>query len=107
MQEQDIITKTYWADNERFADIINVGMFQGEKVLSADKLEEKDSNSVAHSKQLKKKNGIQKRRDVLKQDCYLGFCNERMMSKQWKHMQKLMKKNFKMFFAVYVTLPKL
>lgn len=66
MQEKDIITNTYWADNERFADIMNVGMFQGRKVLSAERLEEKDSNSAALTERMKKKKGIQKRRDVLK-----------------------------------------
>lgn len=66
MQERDIVTNTYWADNERFADIMNVGMFHGKKVLTADKLEEKDSNSAALAEQPNKKKGIQKRRDVFK-----------------------------------------
>ena len=43
MQEENITTNTYRADNERFADIMNVGMFQSKKVLSADKLKEVDS----------------------------------------------------------------
>ena len=43
MQEENITTNIYWADNERFADIMNVGMFQSKKVLSADKLKEVDS----------------------------------------------------------------
>lgn len=40
MQEKNIITNAYWSDNERFADIINVGIFKAKKVLSAEKLEE-------------------------------------------------------------------
>ena len=35
MQEKNIIANNYWSDNERFADVINVGMFQAKKVLSA------------------------------------------------------------------------
>ena len=66
MQERDIITSTYWADNERFADIMNVGLFKGKKVLSAKQLEERDSNSLAMTENQQKKKGVQKRRDILK-----------------------------------------
>ena len=63
MQEKNIVANTYWADNERFADVINVGMFQAKKVLSAEQLSERDGY-LAHAK--KKQDSIQRYRDVTK-----------------------------------------
>lgn len=70
MQEENIITNTYWADNERFADIMNVGMFQAQKVLSADELEE--ANGILSTMVGKKdrKIGIERYRDVVKKAAY-------------------------------------
>jgi len=63
VQEKNIVANTYWADNERFADVINVGMFQAKKVLSAEQLSERDGY-LAHAK--KKQDSIQRYRDVTK-----------------------------------------
>lgn len=70
MQEENITTNTYWADNERFADIMNVGMFQSKKVLSADKLKEVDSYLKTMVGKPKKKTGVQKYRDVVKKAAF-------------------------------------
>lgn len=70
MQEKNVITNKYWSDNERFADIINVGMFQAKKVLSAEELEENDSTLYAMVGKEKKKVGMQKHRDVVKKAAF-------------------------------------
>lgn len=66
MQEKNILTNTYWSNNERFADMINVGMFQGKKVLIAEELKEADGYSATMIGKSRKKKGIQKQRDVVK-----------------------------------------
>ena len=66
MQEKNILTNTYWSNNERFADMINVGMFQGKKVLIAEELKEVDGYSATMIGKSRKKKGIQKQRDVVK-----------------------------------------
>lgn len=65
MQEKNIIANNYWSDNERFADVINVGMFQAKKVLSANKLSECDGY-LGHLEKKRKSESIQKYRDVSK-----------------------------------------
>ena len=70
MQEENITTNIYWADNERFADIMNVGMFQSKKVLSADKLKEVDSYLKTMVGKPKKKTRVQKYRDVVKKAAF-------------------------------------
>lgn len=64
MQEKNVVANTYWADNERFADVMNVGMFQ-DKVLTAEQLSEKDGYLGLVNKE-KVENTIQRNRDVTK-----------------------------------------
>lgn len=68
MQEKNIIANTYWANNERFADVMNVGMFQ-EKVLTAEQLSERDGY-LGHVKKEKEDSGIQRNRDVTKKAAF-------------------------------------
>ena len=68
MQEKNIIANTYWANNERFADVMNVGMFQ-EKVLSAEQLSERDGY-LGHVEKEKKDGNIQRSRDVTKKAAF-------------------------------------
>lgn len=68
MQEKNIIASTYWADNERFADIMNVGLFQ-KKVLTAEQLSEKDGY-LGRVKQRQKESDLQRYRDVTKKAAY-------------------------------------
>lgn len=65
MQEKNIISNQYWQDNARFADIMNVGMFQARKVLSADRLSERDG-SLTYMNKKKGQKGMQRYRDVTK-----------------------------------------
>lgn len=39
MQEKDNTTNSYWENNERFADIVNVTIFEAKKVLTKECLE--------------------------------------------------------------------
>ena len=39
----DTILKNYWNDNERFADIFNAVLFDGEQVIRPDELETEDT----------------------------------------------------------------
>lgn len=43
--EEDLVKKRYFSDNERFADLINGYGFGGNQVVSADDLEERDSQT--------------------------------------------------------------
>ena len=50
MQEaQDIVLQRYLSDNERYADLINGILFEGEQKVRASDLNEIDSQSFAHS----------------------------------------------------------
>lgn len=68
MQEKNIIANTYWANNERFADVMNVGMFQ-EKVLTAEQLSERDGY-LGHAEKEKEGSSIQRNRDVTKKAAF-------------------------------------
>ena len=68
MQEKNIIANTYWADNERFADIMNVGLFQ-KKVLTAEQLSERDGY-LGRVKQRQKESDLQRNRDVTKKSAF-------------------------------------
>lgn len=110
MQEKNIITNAYWSDNERFADIINVGIFKAKKVLSAEKLEEVNGILNTFIDKRGKKKGINRYRDVVKKAAFgtnfmiMGIENQtdihyvmpvRVMGydfmsydKQWKEIKK-------------------
>lgn len=68
MQEKNVIANTYWADNERFADIMNVGLFQ-KKVLTAEQLSERDGY-LGRVKQRQNESDLQRNRDVTKKAAY-------------------------------------
>ncbi len=46
MGKKDTKAKEYLSDNERFADLCNVVLFDGEQVIRAESLEERDSTEV-------------------------------------------------------------
>lgn len=77
MGKADIVTNAFFEDNQRFADVVNTGVFHGKKVLQADKLEgEKRSTSALigdnsrNSSEISEKTGIDKFRDVVKKSMY-------------------------------------
>ena len=68
MGRKDVITKKYISDNEKFADIFNYYLYDGEKVIRSEDLEERDITELAAV--LTNDGSIEtkeKLRDVLKQ----------------------------------------
>ena len=69
------ITKKYMKQNDRFADVCNYYLFNGESVIMADELEEKDITELGLFEGDKNKvTSIQKLRDVLKR-CVVKSAN--------------------------------
>ncbi len=69
--EQDTLLKNFWKDNERFADLFNGILFNGQKILNPEFLTEADSDvsEVVTSKE--KKTVYKRNRDVVKK-MYMG-----------------------------------
>ena len=44
---KDIILKTFWRDNEHFADLFNAALFNGSQIINPDQLVEIDSDTSA------------------------------------------------------------
>ncbi len=64
--QKDVTLKTFWRDNEHFADLFNATVFNGRQVLKPDKLTEMDTDVSAtiHSKSYNE--SITRNRDVVK-----------------------------------------
>lgn len=64
--QKDVSLKTFWCDNEHFADLFNATVFNGKQVLKPDKLTEMDTDVSAtiHSKSYNE--SITRNRDVVK-----------------------------------------
>ena len=64
--QKDVSLKTFWRDNEHFADLFNATVFNGKQVLKPDKLTEMDTDVSAtiHSKNYNE--SITRNRDVVK-----------------------------------------
>ena len=64
--QKDVSLKTFWRDNEHFADLFNATVFNGKQVLKPDKLTEIDTDVSAtiHSKSYNE--SITRNRDVVK-----------------------------------------
>ena len=64
--QKDVSLKTFWRDNEHFADLFNATVFNGKHVLKPDKLTEMDTDVSAtiHSKSYNE--SITRNRDVVK-----------------------------------------
>ena len=66
MGQNDEITRRFWADNARFADILNVGIFHGKQIIKGSQLHSKDTYAGGLFGKLKKKVQIYGYRDVFK-----------------------------------------
>lgn len=64
--QKDVSLKTFWRDNEHFADLFNATVFNGKQLLKPDKLTEMDTDVSAtiHSKSYNE--SITRNRDVVK-----------------------------------------
>ena len=66
MGSRDIILKSYLADNDRFADLVNASVFQGRQVILPAQLEVQDSVRTANVKSHRGKREMQRTSDVIK-----------------------------------------
>ena len=66
MQEKDTTKKDYWDDNERVADLINVGLMDGEQWVKPEDIEEVDSSSFGMVKWFERYVTKQKYRDIVR-----------------------------------------
>lgn len=66
MGQSDEVTRRFWADNARFADIVNAGIFQGRKIVKGSQLRSRDTYTGGLFGSLKKKMQIYGYRDVFK-----------------------------------------
>ena len=70
MENKNVVTKKYMEDNERFADLCNFLLFDGQRVIRPDDLEEQDVTELGIFPKGKKKGSVEKIRDIQK-NCML------------------------------------
>lgn len=66
----DTVLKNFWRDNEHFADLFNAALFDGEKVIQPDALEEADTDISSIIKLKGHADTLQKILDVVKKSAY-------------------------------------
>lgn len=66
MQDQDTTKKGYWDNDERLADLINVGLLKGEPWVKPEDIEEVDSSSYGMVKWFDRYETEQKYRDIIR-----------------------------------------
>lgn len=64
--QKDVSLKTFWRDNEHFADLFNATVFNGKQVLKPDKLTEMDTDVSATIQSKSYNKSITRNRDVVK-----------------------------------------
>lgn len=64
--QKDVTLKTFWRDNEHFADLFNATVFNGKQVLKPNKLTEMDTNVSATIQSKSYNESITRNRDVVK-----------------------------------------
>lgn len=64
--QKDVSLKTFWRDNEHFADLFNATVFNGRQVLKPDKLTEMDTDVSATIQSKNYNESITRNRDVVK-----------------------------------------
>ena len=64
--QKDVSLKTFWRDNEHFADLFNATVFNGKQVLKPDKLTEMDTDVSATIQSKNYNESITRNRDVVK-----------------------------------------
>ena len=81
MSNLDILSRDFWKDNRRFADLFNTVLYDGKQVILPEKLMEADSN-LSGSIQTKKKEDVfvERRADLIRK--FAG--NSDMPSSCWK-----------------------
>ena len=64
--QKDVTLKTFWRDNEHFADLFNAALFNGSQIIKPDQLVEIDSDTSAIIKSDDYNESIKRNRDVVK-----------------------------------------
>ena len=64
--QKDVTLKTFWRDNEHFADLFNATVFNGKQVLKPNKLTEMDTDVSATIQSKSYNESITRNRDVVK-----------------------------------------
>lgn len=64
--QKDVTLKTFWRNNEHFADLFNAAVFNGKQVLKPDKLTEMDTDVSATIQSKSYNESITRNRDVVK-----------------------------------------
>lgn len=82
----DTVFKNFWRDNDRFADLFNTVVFEGEEVVKAEELQEMDTD-VSDLLEIKEyKETLERTRDIVKKSAYgmdfmvLGIENQKNVS---------------------------
>ena len=65
-RQKDVSLKTFWRDNEHFADLFNATVFNGTQILKPDKLTEMDTDVSATIQAKNYRESITRNRDVVK-----------------------------------------
>lgn len=66
MKEKDVAANEFFRDNRRFADVMNVGLFHGKKILQEEALKPVDGFSGSLERKSEKKTAVSEFRDVIK-----------------------------------------
>ncbi len=67
MGKQDLMSKRYMSDNDKFADVFNYYLYNGEQIIKAENLTEKSvSEMIMPLNSSKTNNSLEKYRDILK-----------------------------------------
>ena len=70
----DVILKDFWRDNERFADLFNTVLFQGENIIHAEELQEMDTDVSGVIEMEDYRETLARTRDVVKKTaCGVDF----------------------------------
>lgn len=127
MQDNNVLTNEYMSVSERFADVVNVGVFGGKQIISPEQIQEIDtvSNVILKNKTKTSKETSQQYRDVLRavvcnaNFCIIGLENQKKVhyvfpvrnmmydaaayKKQWNKIQKMHKKKKDLKGAEYLS----
>lgn len=70
MRETDVIQKQYFENRERFADLLNTVIFDGEQVVRAENIQGEESSVNARITQKSKRMTVQKSRDLVRKNIW-------------------------------------
>ncbi|MFI3212615.1 MAG: hypothetical protein R3Y24_04665 [Eubacteriales bacterium] len=70
LSKADVEFKEFWRDNNRFVDLFNGSLFQGETILHAEDLKESDTDISGVIETLEVRESLQRIRDVVKKAAY-------------------------------------